>query len=403
MRKLNKTIFIAIALLAVNFSVSLAFASQSSDKQLDLQSQLQAVKDRESSAAFQQAEADLQLQLSSGKLVKAQKKLNDLQTQLNKTIALKSDAEAKLKKSQIQLDELDASLATAKLRLAARRQVFDKRLAGAYMNGDSTVVFFLLESKNLGDFVNRLSLLRIIAEADSKVILDVKQLTASISDRVGRIKAAKNTAEQRQKDLTAQESTIRVLTTAMVAEEARLETEVSQKQQKYDQITRQKDRLAQSASLLQANFNQDGTIQSGGQNRAADRAPADIKNMAAAVAVKYGIPMPLFNGLITQESGWNYQAVSRSGALGLTQVMPFNVIAMGYDIQTFKNSPDQQLEAGAIYLSRQYGTFGQWDLALAAYNAGPGAVLKYNGIPPYSETQNYVRNILSMAGMPANQ
>ncbi|MCL6471208.1 MAG: transglycosylase SLT domain-containing protein [Firmicutes bacterium] len=121
------------------------------------------------------------------------------------------------------------------------------------------------------------------------------------------------------------------------------------------------------------------------------------RDLAASVADKYAIPQNLFFALIKQESGWNYKACSRVGALGLTQVMPFNITAMGYDVETFKDSPVLQLELGARILSENFSTFGRWDYALAAYNAGPNAVIKYGGIPPYEETTNYVRSILAMA------
>lgn len=122
-----------------------------------------------------------------------------------------------------------------------------------------------------------------------------------------------------------------------------------------------------------------------------------IPEQALETAKKYNIPPKLFFALIQQESGWNYMAVSRAGAVGLTQVMPFNLEAWGYDIEAFKNSPTDQLDVGAKYLSKQYQKFGSWDLALAAYNAGPGAVRRYGGIPPYPETQNYVKRILGMS------
>lgn len=125
--------------------------------------------------------------------------------------------------------------------------------------------------------------------------------------------------------------------------------------------------------------------------------PPSIREQALAAAQKYGIPQKIFFALINQESGWDYKSYSSAGAIGLTQVMPFNITAMGYDVETFKNSPAIQLDLGARFLSDQYKTFARWDLALAAYNAGPGAVKKYGGIPPYRETINYVRSILAMA------
>ncbi|CTQ32860.1 Soluble lytic murein transglycosylase precursor [Jannaschia rubra] len=111
---------------------------------------------------------------------------------------------------------------------------------------------------------------------------------------------------------------------------------------------------------------------------------------ARVSARRHGVPEDLFLRLIRQESGWNPGAVSRKGALGLTQLMPATAATLGVN----PNDPRQNLDGGARYLALQYRNFGSWRLALAAYNAGPGAVQKHNGIPPYDETQNYVVAIL---------
>jgi len=94
--------------------------------------------------------------------------------------------------------------------------------------------------------------------------------------------------------------------------------------------------------------------------------------------------------LIQQESGWNPKALSHKGAIGLTQLMPETARYLGVDPHDVR----QNLDGGARYLSQQYKRFRNWRLALAAYNAGPEAVAKYNDVPPYKETQNYVRRIL---------
>jgi len=111
--------------------------------------------------------------------------------------------------------------------------------------------------------------------------------------------------------------------------------------------------------------------------------------IAKAAAARHRIPEDLFLRLVQQESGWNPNAQSHKGALGLAQLMPATARSLGVD----PHDVSQNLEGGARYLRRQYDTFGDWRLALAAYNAGPGAVQKYDGIPPYKETQNYVRII----------
>ncbi len=113
-------------------------------------------------------------------------------------------------------------------------------------------------------------------------------------------------------------------------------------------------------------------------------------DVARAAARKHDIPEDLFLRLVQQESGWNPNAVSPKGATGLAQLMPGTARALGVDI----NDPGQNLEGGARYLRAMYDKFGSWRLALAAYNAGPGAVEQHGGIPPYAETKNYVKAIL---------
>jgi soluble lytic murein transglycosylase-like protein len=116
----------------------------------------------------------------------------------------------------------------------------------------------------------------------------------------------------------------------------------------------------------------------------------EFLSVAKAMARKHAIPEDLFLRLVQQESGWNPSAVSHAGATGLAQLMPGTARKLGVNI----HDPHQNLEGGARYLRMMYNQFGSWRLALAAYNAGPGAVQKHSGIPPFAETRNYVRVIL---------
>ncbi len=108
--------------------------------------------------------------------------------------------------------------------------------------------------------------------------------------------------------------------------------------------------------------------------------------VARAAARKYGVPEDLFLRLVQKESGWNQGAVSPKGATGLAQLMPGTADLLGID----ETDPEQNLDGGARYLRMMYDRFGTWKLALAAYNAGPLAVEKHDGIPPYAETRDYV-------------
>ena len=111
-----------------------------------------------------------------------------------------------------------------------------------------------------------------------------------------------------------------------------------------------------------------------------------------AAARKEGVDPRLLAAVAWSESGFSAGARSPAGAVGLMQLMPRTAAGLGVD----PTDPQQALRGGARYLSQQLKAFGgREDLALAAYNAGPGAVRKHGGIPPYAETQAYVRTVLS--------
>jgi len=116
-------------------------------------------------------------------------------------------------------------------------------------------------------------------------------------------------------------------------------------------------------------------------------------DLFTAAAAKYGISAPLLAGVAKVESGFDTTAVSRAGAQGLMQFMPATAAGLGVN----PLDPASAIDGAAKYLSQLTARFGSTDLALAAYNAGPGAVSAAGGIPPYAETQSYVRKVTAAA------
>lgn len=115
-------------------------------------------------------------------------------------------------------------------------------------------------------------------------------------------------------------------------------------------------------------------------------------------AQQAGIPYRLFYAVVGQESGGRSGAVSPAGARGAAQLMPGTAKALEQRYKIDTSTPFGNLLGGAYYLREQKDRFKTWRLALAAYNAGPGRIKEYGGIPPIKETQNYVRNIMAKAG-----
>lgn len=115
---------------------------------------------------------------------------------------------------------------------------------------------------------------------------------------------------------------------------------------------------------------------------------------AVEAACRNGVPAGLFDALVVQESRYDTHARSVKGAVGLSQLMPATARDLGVRDRT---DVLQNLEGGARYLRAQFDRFGDWRLALAAFNAGPGAVLKHGGMPPFRETTRYVNAILAAA------
>ena len=113
-------------------------------------------------------------------------------------------------------------------------------------------------------------------------------------------------------------------------------------------------------------------------------------------ARNYAVPAELIKAVVMAESGMNSDALSKAGAQGLMQLMPATAKGLGVSDPW---DPRQNIDGGTRYIRQNLDRFGDTRLALAAYNAGPGNVRKYNGIPPFEETQVYVERVMDLYDM----
>lgn len=122
-----------------------------------------------------------------------------------------------------------------------------------------------------------------------------------------------------------------------------------------------------------------------------EASPAEVAAAIQEAATRHAVPVALADAVAWQESRYNQAAVSPKGARGVMQLMPGTAAGLGVDALDLKGN----IDGGVAYLAQQIRKYGDMRLALAAYNAGPAAVDRYGDVPPYAETQQYVRAIMA--------
>lgn len=155
--------------------------------------------------------------------------------------------------------------------------------------------------------------------------------------------------------------------------------------QRFDPAARQ--RQTQKAEGPRSNFAEE--LKSAGERAVDYGLPPVVDRVIQQQSAKHGVSPDLIRAVVRAESGGNQKAVSKVGAIGLMQLMPDTARELGVN----PYDAEENIDGGIRYLKEMAGRFGSLNDVLAAYNAGPGAVERHGGVPPYKETQDYVKKI----------
>lgn len=359
------------------------------------------------------SEAEHALSVIERDLDERSAELFELEAELADARAVEAEAVAEALAISRDLAAADEQLDALVGQWTTHRRVFEDRITSAYKHGAGaaagTLFGVLLEAQSLHDAA-------VTTRALDKVLRDDRDLVENASDlAVSAAHARRDVAVKRAEAVATRDATARA--------RAKVQRLVDRQQGLIDSIEEERtgraqilgsfeqdrdrqlaliDELTRRVGALQARLAAelaesyaDGVFDPASAPNWVNSLPAHARTWVPHIvesALRHGIDPRLFASLVWAESNFHPGAVSHAGAIGLSQLMPFTAQRLGVDPW----NPIQNLEGGARYLAAQHATFGRWDLALAAYNAGPGAVQRYGGIPPYAETQFYVLRVLGL-------
>jgi soluble lytic murein transglycosylase-like protein len=314
-----------------------------------------------------------------------------------------ADALVRIAEAEQRLTEVTGEVADTRDRLRGR-------LVQTFKYGRTTSVDIVMRGTagNLDFHEMALTLNTIgrITDDDRGLVAMMEALAAEQRDLIRAATTARVTAVQARDDAVQQRNRIAELEAEQRGVVASINADRARRQAVFDDIEADKAKLAALAAVLADEIRRLQTanlsviLPTGsvfvGVPDWAGRLPAagqPYSALLAAASASQGIDGRLLAALVWSESSFRPHAVSRAGAAGLSQLMPATARGLGLRVDGTVDQrfdPEANLNAGARYLRAQIVRFGSLELGLAAYNAGPGNVTRYGGIPPFAETQFYV-------------
>jgi soluble lytic murein transglycosylase-like protein len=279
-------------------------------------------------------------------------------------------------------DDLRARIAATEQQLAQDRQRSDEGLVLLQQRGTTSFLAVVLGAQSFSDFLTRLEFLARIWANEIGLLKQTQTAEARLQGQQAALAATIRELQNSRAQAATQRAALQAQQQAADAARLREAEAQAEAADAIRSLTQQKNGIVAAINALLA------------QMRAGRVSWSQVMAIVDQLARQYGIDPKLVEAVIIAESGGDATATSSVGAEGLMQLMPGTAAGLGV---TDPYDPVQNVKGGITYLLQMLQLFhGDLKLAIAAYNAGPGAVEKYGGIPPYAETQNYVNEVLGL-------
>jgi soluble lytic murein transglycosylase-like protein len=345
------------------------------DQLSQYQAQEAQIEQALSSAQSQYAAAQDQYTAAHNELVQLEAAIAAVNAQIAKL-------DGQVSTDQKRSDQLNAQIATTQKELATDQQRSNAGLVLLQQRGTTSFLAVVLGAQSFTDFITRLEFLTRIWSSEIGLLKQTQAAKARLQRQEAALAATIRQLQAAQAQATAKRTALQAQQQS--ANTARLQEAQAQAEAAaaINSLTQQKNGIVAAIDNLLA------------QIRAGKVTWSQVTAIVGQLAQQYGIDPKLVEAVIIAESGGDSTAKSSVGAEGLMQLMPGTAAGLGV---TNPYDPVQNVKGGITYLLEMLQLFhGNLELAIAAYNAGPGAVEKYGGIPPYAETQNYVREVLGL-------
>lgn len=341
-RRLYWTRLLTIIVLTLSLMASTALASQLDDKRSQLNSvkaNIQANKQKLNDAKQREAATLNAIKLSDEKVVQLQTELTNLQKELDQTTVKRQGVEAQLNETQKRLDAVQAELDSAQNKLSQRRMAYNKRINNIYMGGHQNVLEILLSSRNLADLLERTSFVNMVAENDAKLVLDMKQLTKTISDKVAEIDSQKRNLAKQRLNLVDEENHIIAVKNRIAANQKQFQDELNNQRALLGTIQKEKADLAAAEDMAEASARMLTD-----QIKALESGSRQVSRGYQRPAGRFTYPV---NAPISSGYGWRYHPV-----------LHYSRLHAGVDFAVGTGTPVHATASGRVIIAGWYGGYG---------------------------------------------